>query len=122
MRVLLMLLAALLHATSTVNSLKCWDGISLKAKAPSKPEEVNDNWKLSECPAGIKHCFKFTCPLDTEDVREMSPGETVPDGTVGTMTFKGCLATEGGKCDIPNEINGRNMGKVQKKCGISCCT
>uniref|UniRef100_A0A183BJ95 Protein quiver n=1 Tax=Globodera pallida TaxID=36090 RepID=A0A183BJ95_GLOPA len=123
MCVLLMLLAALLHATSTVNAFECLTGVSFEVKVPSKKASNEGSvnlWNLTECPAGVERCMKVTCTLDTKAMREIAPGKPIPDGVHSTITAKGCM--ERGKCEIPDEVDGKDLRSFKKYCDASCCT
>uniref|UniRef100_A0A183BJ97 ZP domain-containing protein n=1 Tax=Globodera pallida TaxID=36090 RepID=A0A183BJ97_GLOPA len=66
MCVLLLIFAILLHATLTVNAIKCWEGLSAKVQMPlgTKSDNVNVNlWVLTECEAGTE-LIKMTCKLE----------------------------------------------------------
>uniref|UniRef100_A0A914HLW5 Protein quiver n=1 Tax=Globodera rostochiensis TaxID=31243 RepID=A0A914HLW5_GLORO len=116
MCVLLMLLATLLHATSTANALDCWVGMSARENAPAESkvyEAINVGLSLMECPASITHCVKLTCKLDTEALKEIAPE-------------KACLPPEEKSCEIPEKgvgiVNGVDTNKIKNYCRMSCCT
>uniref|UniRef100_A0A183C2A7 Protein quiver n=1 Tax=Globodera pallida TaxID=36090 RepID=A0A183C2A7_GLOPA len=129
MCVLFLLLAALLHATSTVNALDCWVGHSSKMKGPSRfsiksRDHMSVALSLYECPAGTKRCAKVTCAMDTEALRELAyAGEHIYPGSRQTTIMKDCMPPGDEECEIPNEFSGQYIRKQKKKyCRISCCT
>uniref|UniRef100_A0A914HL55 Uncharacterized protein n=1 Tax=Globodera rostochiensis TaxID=31243 RepID=A0A914HL55_GLORO len=126
MCVILMLLATLLYATSTVNAFDCLTGLSLKVKVPSETNSNGGNvniWNMKKCPAGVERCMKAICTLDSEAMREVAPGKPIPDGTDTTMTVKGCMpSTEEGKCELPDKADGQDLRKIKKYCDVSCNT